>query len=289
MKGLQKMDPKNRNRLQQALQGKRTRTGAREESATDKLMIQDFFDMKPIKLPADAWKDHKKLTRFLGEVHEYLNRLVRACQMQTRLMATELVARPTYAEEFQNIRGNMAKAVAQNYDGTFSDVGSQRSGHSHRSHRSRSFQPSASQFRNKHVTISPATSKSTTNHGEPDFERDKNVIMEADENTDEDHGTKPLLHNRSFKRTSESDEKNKNRRLSQEFNIQELDEEDEDDKSPRLPQKKITELGPSQEVSRENTPREKKDSDSRLMNMQLGGIIPGASPKKENLKATTQV
>ena len=81
MKGLQKMDPKNRNRLQQALQGKRTRTGAREESATDKLMIQDFFDMKPIKLPADAWKDHKKLTRFLGEVHEYLNRLVRACQM----------------------------------------------------------------------------------------------------------------------------------------------------------------------------------------------------------------
>ena len=77
-------------------------------------MVQDFFDMKPIKLPADAWKDHKKLTRFLGEVHEYLNRIVRACQMQTRLMATELVARPTYAEEFQNINGNLHKAVREN-------------------------------------------------------------------------------------------------------------------------------------------------------------------------------
>lgn len=96
--------------------------------------------------------------------------------------------------------------------------------------------------------------------------------MEADENTDEDNVRKPLQ-SRSFNKTNESDEKPKTP-VSQEFNIQELSEEDEDDKSLKilLPQKKITELGPSQEVSRDNTPTKKRDSDSRLMNMQLGGI-----------------
>ena len=91
-------------RIGLALQGKRRRRGKREETATEKLMVEDFFDLKPLKLPADAWKDHKKLTRFLGEVQTYMNKIIKACQIQTKLTATELVARPTYAEEFENIR-----------------------------------------------------------------------------------------------------------------------------------------------------------------------------------------
>ena len=106
---------------------------------TSRLMVDDFFDIKPLKIPQDAWKDHKKLTRFLTEIQGTINRLVKACQVQSRLTANELVARPTYAEEFQNIRDSVHKAVAPNYDGTFSDVGSQRSGYSHNSARQRAF------------------------------------------------------------------------------------------------------------------------------------------------------
>ena len=45
----------------------------------------------------------------------------------TKTMATELVARPTYVEEFQNIRDNVHKAVAPNNDGSYSDVLSHKS------------------------------------------------------------------------------------------------------------------------------------------------------------------
>ena len=77
-------------------------------------MVEDFFELKPLKLPADAWKDYKKLTKFLSEVQVQLNLIVKACQIQTRLTATELVARPTYAEEFVNIRDKIHKAVTPN-------------------------------------------------------------------------------------------------------------------------------------------------------------------------------
>ena len=35
---------------------------------TESLLVDAFFDMKPLKLPPDAWKDFKKLNRFLGDV-----------------------------------------------------------------------------------------------------------------------------------------------------------------------------------------------------------------------------
>lgn len=74
-------------------------------------------------MPLDVWKDHKKLSKFLHEVHEAVNKMMTACQQQTRLVANELVARPTYAEEFENIRSNIHTVVKKKQDGTFSGVG----------------------------------------------------------------------------------------------------------------------------------------------------------------------
>ena len=40
-----------------------------------------------------------------------INKLVKGVQKQSKLTAKELIARPTYAEEFQNIRENVHKVV----------------------------------------------------------------------------------------------------------------------------------------------------------------------------------
>ena len=90
----------------------------------DKLLIQDFFELKELDKPTEAWKDQRKLSKFLYGIHEVVNTLIRACQQQSRLVANELIARPTYAEEFQNIRKDVHKVVAPNNNGTFSCVGS---------------------------------------------------------------------------------------------------------------------------------------------------------------------
>ena len=86
--------------------------------------MQEFIKIKPIKLALDTSRDARKLQKFLTDINNSLNHLVTACQVQSRLTATELVARPTYAEELENIRVNMPKAVGSNPDGTFSDVAS---------------------------------------------------------------------------------------------------------------------------------------------------------------------
>ena len=62
--------------------------------------MSELIEMAPIRLPRDVYKDQKKLNVFLNQVHVMLNKLLRSCQNFTKLMATELVARPTYAEEF---------------------------------------------------------------------------------------------------------------------------------------------------------------------------------------------
>ena len=54
---------------------------SKDNDETNKLIVDDFFEMKPLKLPPDAWKDQKKLTRFLGEVMNYVNKLIKACQV----------------------------------------------------------------------------------------------------------------------------------------------------------------------------------------------------------------
>ena len=58
-------------------------------------------------MPNDAWRDSKKLTRFLTEVETALNKLIEGTSKLTRLTASELVLRPTYVEEFENLRDNM--------------------------------------------------------------------------------------------------------------------------------------------------------------------------------------
>ena len=63
--------------LQEALQGKRMRKG--EPSAMDKLLIQDFFELKELDKPTEAWKDQRKLSKFLYGIHEVVNTLIRAC------------------------------------------------------------------------------------------------------------------------------------------------------------------------------------------------------------------
>ena len=40
-----------------------------------------------------------------------MNELVKCAIQQTEVTASELIARPTYVEEFQNIRENLKKAI----------------------------------------------------------------------------------------------------------------------------------------------------------------------------------
>ena len=64
-----------------------------------------------MRLPADAIRDSEKLTKFLEDVEITVNRLIKGVKKQTTMTSNELVARPTYAEEFQNIRENVHKVV----------------------------------------------------------------------------------------------------------------------------------------------------------------------------------
>ena len=38
--------------------------------------MDDLLELQPVKLPAEAWRDHKKLTRFLADVETTVNKLV---------------------------------------------------------------------------------------------------------------------------------------------------------------------------------------------------------------------
>ena len=112
--------------LEKVLKQKRPRNETQEnlDRERDKLTVQEFMKIKPIKMALDTSRDAKKLQRVLMDLRDNQELLIKACQAQTRLTATELIARPTYEEELQNIQANMFKAVVQNQDGTFSDVGS---------------------------------------------------------------------------------------------------------------------------------------------------------------------
>lgn len=81
------------------------------EGEVDRLLIKDFIEIKKLKMGQGVWKDGKKVEKLLGELCSTVNRLVKGAIMQTKLTATELVARPTYAEEFANIKDNVNKAI----------------------------------------------------------------------------------------------------------------------------------------------------------------------------------
>ena len=76
-----------------------------------RLLIDDFFDIKKIKFGPNVCKDSKKLEKLLSDMAKAINTIVKCCQQQTRLTATELVGRPTYVEEFNNIRDNINLAI----------------------------------------------------------------------------------------------------------------------------------------------------------------------------------
>lgn len=86
---------------------------AQMESEISRLEIDDIIDLQPIKLPNEAWRDHKKLTRFLTEVETTINKIINGVKQQTKNTAKELVLRPTYAEEFQHLRDNIGHRVPE--------------------------------------------------------------------------------------------------------------------------------------------------------------------------------
>ena len=86
----------------------------KEEIDKERLLIDDLLELKPLKVPQDISRDVKKLTKFLMEMSEQFNRMIKGVQKFNRLAAGELIARPTYAEEFQNIRENVNKVVVPN-------------------------------------------------------------------------------------------------------------------------------------------------------------------------------
>ena len=74
-------------------------------------MIYDLFKIKKLKVPDMVWRDGKKLGKLLDDLVEAVNALTKCAIQQTQMTATEMIARPTYAEEFQNIRDNLKKAI----------------------------------------------------------------------------------------------------------------------------------------------------------------------------------
>ena len=74
------------------------------EGVAKTLLVDDFYEIKPFKVPPMSWKDGNKLQKLLEMLSHQMNRILKACVEQTQLTATELAARPTYIEEFNNIR-----------------------------------------------------------------------------------------------------------------------------------------------------------------------------------------
>ena len=77
-------------------------------------MVEELLNLKTMRMPTDIARDMKKLTKFLSDFTEQYNKLIKGIAKFNRLTAAELIARPTYAEEFQNIRENVHKVVVPN-------------------------------------------------------------------------------------------------------------------------------------------------------------------------------
>ena len=69
------------------------------------------MDTKALRLPQDCTRDMKRIKSFLEDVEKNFNKLLRGCQQLTEVIADEMIARPTYKEEFENIRHNVNKVI----------------------------------------------------------------------------------------------------------------------------------------------------------------------------------
>ena len=75
------------------------------------LIVSTLMELRAVHLEDNAIKDPKRLQRFLEQVEKAINKLIRGCQRQTILTADELISRPTFKEEFDNIRNQNSKVV----------------------------------------------------------------------------------------------------------------------------------------------------------------------------------
>lgn len=66
----------------------------------ERLIVSELMDLKAHKVPNDIHRDAKKLAKFLEDLTDSFNKLVKGVQRFNRISASELMARPTYAEEF---------------------------------------------------------------------------------------------------------------------------------------------------------------------------------------------
>ena len=80
-------------------------------------MVPDLKEIEKLKVPTGVIKDSKKLTALLKEMCYTINTLTRCANIQTRITASELVARPTYVEEFQNIKDKVQMVIKAKIDG----------------------------------------------------------------------------------------------------------------------------------------------------------------------------
>ena len=88
-----------------------------------RLMIEELFEIQKLKVPAHICEDSKRMEKLLLDICKTINALTKCCALQTRLTATELVARPTYVEELENIRDNVNKAViSKEYASGLTDI-----------------------------------------------------------------------------------------------------------------------------------------------------------------------
>ena len=75
------------------------------------MIVKNITETQPLILPKDCARDLKKIKKFLEDVEKNFNKLLRGCIQLTQLTADEMVARPTYKEEFENIRHNVHKVI----------------------------------------------------------------------------------------------------------------------------------------------------------------------------------
>ena len=70
-----------------------------DEKELARLMVDELFEVQKLKVPANCWKDSKRMEKLLLDICKTVNALTKCAAIQTRLTATELMARPTYVEE----------------------------------------------------------------------------------------------------------------------------------------------------------------------------------------------
>ena len=83
------MEKKLQNSLKDSIRGHRKRKEKNEAIAQEieRLQVEDILDLQTIKLPAEAYREPKRLTKFLADVEMSINKLILGVQELNRLTA----------------------------------------------------------------------------------------------------------------------------------------------------------------------------------------------------------